>query len=156
MEKVKDSKGKLYLISNGTSYYENTPEELIRVLDQCLMNRNTIRVYYGDVKTGIVWNEEHDVRGRIGRSTGTIKIALLCHPLSHGGGALLSDCILKVVDIKTKRVVYQADNFIAPVVGIKNNFHGDSPYIYEVYINGELYGGCKTLRQAKLLRTKMS
>jgi hypothetical protein len=139
---------------NGIYYYPNTPDSLIRVLYGCLTERNSIRVYYGDVETGKCWNEEHDVRGRIGKSTGTKPILLLCHVRAYGGGALLTDCILKIVDIKTKRVLYQHEKFIQPIVTMQHSDHPE--YAYNILIDGELYGRCKTYRQALLLKTKMT
>jgi len=154
MKTVKNSSGREYQEYNGICYHPETPEKLVKVIDGCLNGRNSIRVYLGDVKTGKCWNEEHDVRGRVGRSMGSYKIPLLCHPLSYGGGSLLDHCILKIVDIKSKRVLYQAANFIQPEVTIKRRpLNIDK---WQVLIDGKLYAHCKTERQAKLLRTKMS
>jgi hypothetical protein len=40
-------------------------------------NQRKIRLFYGDTQTGQSWFDEHDVVGRIGRSTGSIKVPLL-------------------------------------------------------------------------------
>jgi len=153
-EIVTDSSNRKYKKYNDTCYYENTPESLIYTLDALRENGRNVKVYLGDRETGKVWNEEHDRMGHIGRSTGSIKIPLICHPLSYGGPALLSDSVLKVMAIDNKSVLWQNDKFIKPEVTIK--YRPLNKYKWQVYIDGELYGKCKTERQAKLLRTKMS
>lgn len=152
-EIVKDSAGKKYQKYNDTHYHMETPEELIRVLDDLRQSQLNVRIYYGDTKTGKVWNEEHNVRGSIGRSTG-MGIPLIVHPLSYGGPGLLDHCILKIVTTKTKSIFYQHPKFQQPIVTIEQR--ECDIYPYSVLIDGELYGRCKTERQAKLLRTKMS
>jgi len=153
-EIVKDSKGREYKKIGETCYKPDTDIRVINVLEKYMNNRRTIRVYYGDTETGKCWNEERDVRGRVGRSTGNIKIPLLVHPLSYGGPALLDNRILKIVDIRSKAVLYQHEKFIQPKVEITKS---DLPeYSYNVLIDGGVYGRCKTKREAKLLRTKMS
>ena len=148
----KDSHGKLYKMYNNTCYHSKTPNELISVLDTCRENDFHVRIYFGDVKTGKVWNEEHDTIGRIGRSTGNMKIPLMCHFLAYGGPALLDHCILKIVNIRNKRVLYQHPKFVQPVVTIEP---GNKPFPYNVMINGELFGCVDTERKAKLLKTRM-
>ena len=143
---------KKYKILNGISYHINTSNEVINVLDECYRYNKKVRLYYGDTKTGKTWNDEHDMRGHIGRSTGTIKIPLIVHPLSYGGPALLDHCILKIVS--NGKTLYQHKKFQQPDVTIKQRKCNVHPF--EVFINGELHGRCKTERQAKLLRTKMS
>ena len=93
---------------NGTSYSENTSDKVIKVLEKCIKERIRIVVDYGDVKTGISWNECHDICGYIGRSSGKIKIPLLIYnSRSFGGGALLDNCIVKITTSKGKRILYQ-------------------------------------------------
>ena len=92
---------KTYVEVNGTSYNSDTDPEVIRVLENCRINRTRIILDYGDTKTGVSWGEEHDITGYVGRSTGPTKIPLVIwNSRSYGGGSLLSHC---VVGIKTAR-----------------------------------------------------
>lgn len=79
--------------------------------------RRRIRVWYGDIKTGLSWNEEHDIMGYIGRSTGTDKIPLLVNnKRSFGGGGLLDHCIIRIDDIKAKKTLYKHEKFHVDLV----------------------------------------
>lgn len=97
---IKDSQGKEYQqTENGTCYNINTPERIIRTLEGSRSCGERIRLFYGDTKTGKCWNEENDVVGTVGRSTGNIKIPLLlAKSTSTGGGAILDHCIIKIIN----------------------------------------------------------
>ena len=98
---------KTYHVVDGTSYHKETPDKLIQILESARRNQTRITVDYGDVKTNKSWNEEYDITGYVGRSTGINKIPLLVHnSRSMGGGSLLDHCIIKVVTSKGKRVLY--------------------------------------------------
>lgn len=97
-------------LENGTCYHAETKQEIVDILENARLNETRIRVFLGDVKTGKCWNEENDVVGTIGRSTGLIKIPLLiANKRSTGGGALLDDCIIKI--ITKDRVLYEHEKF---------------------------------------------
>jgi len=92
-------------IVNGTSYQSETPESLISVLETIRKQGTRVRVLYGDVKSGVSWND--DALGRIGRSTGPDKIPLIVHnKRSLGGPALLDDCILQVKESKGGKTLW--------------------------------------------------
>ena len=85
-----------------------TPQAVIDILLRCMRDKTRIVVDYGDVETGRSWNEEFDICGYVGRSTGTIKIPLLVYnKRSMGGGALLDSAIIKISESKGKKVLYQ-------------------------------------------------
>jgi len=93
---------------NGTSYHKDTNNEVVNVLESARLNNNRIILDYGDVTTGKSWNEENDIRGTIGRSNGTYKVPLLIKTTrSYGGGAILDNCILKITDAKSRRILYK-------------------------------------------------
>ena len=72
--------------------------------------------------------------GTIGRSTGTIKTPLLIsNSRSLGGGAILTDCIVKIVDVKTKRVLYVNPKYTIPTLVKCESQHND--YMYDVYLS---------------------
>ena len=97
-----------YKVYNGTAYRQETPDDLVLLLEELRENRTRIIVDYGDIKTGRSWGESCDITGRIGRSNGDIKIPLLIHnKRSLGGGSLLDDCILSIKTSKGKKTLYQ-------------------------------------------------
>lgn len=96
-----------YKVVNGTSYHINTPDMVIKVLEECRINKTRIVVDYGNTVTGESWGEVNDITGYIGRSTGSSKIPLLIYnSRSLGGNALLTDCIIGIKTTKSKRVLY--------------------------------------------------
>lgn len=137
---------------SGTAYHIETPTRVCEILENARISGNRIQIYYGDVKTGKNWNEEHDTRGTIGRSTGTVKIPLLiATSRSHGGGAILDHCIVK---IRGKYgIIYKCENYKESSFEIVPS---DLPeYTHNVLIDGELYSRHKSERSAKLLIKKL-
>jgi len=86
-----------YTIVDGTYYKIGTPEGVIEVLKRARNDDTRIKLTYGDIKTGKNWNEENDIIGYVGRSTGPIRIPILVYnKRSMGGGSILTDCIIKI------------------------------------------------------------
>ena len=96
-----------YQVKNGTSYHAETPASVVAWLETSRERRQTIRVFYGDAKTGKAWPEENDVYGRVGRSTGAIKVPLLVHPRADGAPAMLDHCIVAIVTNDSKGKAYR-------------------------------------------------
>jgi len=97
-----------YKIVNGISYHEETSAEVIQVLERARTNRTRITLDYGDTKTSKSWNEIHDITGRVGCSTGNIKIPLLVYnSRSFGGGGILDHCIIGIKESNGGRVLYR-------------------------------------------------
>jgi len=94
-----------------TLFDPETPVAVQNILEQYRKSGDKLRVMLGDSKTGRDWLEEHDCVGTVGRSMGPIKIALLVPRGDDGGCALLTACIVKLVDGKTKRVLYRHPNY---------------------------------------------
>ena len=60
-----------------TTYFDpGTDSKAARVLESCRTHERKVRLILGDTSTGEPWLEEHDVIGRIGRSTGSLKVPL--------------------------------------------------------------------------------
>jgi len=127
-------------VFNGLTFSENTSIEVMNILSATGRGQR-IRFWYGDWRTGKCWNDENDICGYIGRSCGTEKIPILLNKRnSTGGGGILTDCILKIVDTKTKAVLYEHPLFVQPLfsnVGVN------------VFCNGERFGSNKTEQLAK-------
>lgn len=147
---------KQYNVVNGTSYNVKTSQSVINVLEMVRHEpRKRIRVYYGDIETGKCWNEEHDIFGYVGRSTGINKIPLLIsNKRSFGGGALLDHCIIKIKESKGNRVLFQSANFQQPICEVKES--SEAGYSHCVYIDGSLYSNHKSFKSAETLAKKMS
>ena len=95
------------MIIDGTTYKDGTPKELVELLESCRRNRAPIvRIHYGNVETGELWGDVEI--GRIGRSTGSIKIPLCVPRHDSGGPGLLEHCILLIeTDSRTPQTLWK-------------------------------------------------
>jgi hypothetical protein len=139
---------KKQIVVHGMSFNEGTNEKVIEVLSMVQKDRRRVRVWFGDVLTGKSWDEENDVCGYIGKSTGMNKIPLLIHnEKSFGGGALLCDSIVKIVDTKSKVIYYQHENFS------QSNFTEQG---CQVLKDGQTYATCENETKVRNLRDFMN
>lgn len=143
---------------SGIYFAEGTPESVKRAIASLRGSDTRVRLFLGDLATGVTWSEENDVTGRISASMGPCRVPLLIHNArSTGGGAILSDRVLGIL-AKGGRWIYRADNFnngtwTAEVV---NETHGNRQYLGAVYRDGALYGRTGSLASAKRLRAFMA
>lgn len=97
---------------NKLKVFDNVNEALMALIIRAWKLKFRIRVFYGDNHTGRSWDEEYDVMGTIGRTTGNIKIPILVHnKRSLGGGALLLSSVIRIDDIEDKRTLWKLSNF---------------------------------------------
>lgn len=155
MKTVQDSNGKIYQVSDsGTCYDLETSQEVINILESLYDHRETrIRVWYGE--NGKSWDEENDVTGYLGRSTGMIKVPLLINnKKSYGGVALLDAYIVKIVNTRTKRTLYQHPKFTQGKFAVTDSDLKE----YQANVNreGEIYARCKSLANAQRLADFMN
>ncbi len=98
---------------SGTYYHDTVPRPVINALELLRVTKERVRLFIGDSETGRCWLDEWDVTGTISRSMGPIKIPILiASSRSHGGGAILCDCIIKI--IVDGREIYRHQNFQNP------------------------------------------
>ncbi|MFA5346540.1 MAG: hypothetical protein WC294_00215 [Methanoregula sp.] len=121
-------------LENGTCYNAKTNLELVGRLDSARRGGARVRLFYGDTSTGKDWHEEHDITGKLGRSTGTIKIPILLNnSRSSGGPAILDYCIVKLMingSVRWQHPKYNAGLFtVGPG---KDPGHTTAVYIDEV------------------------
>lgn len=130
------------------TFSDKTNEKVKQVLTSCYNRKNRIRIVYGDVKTGKSYLDEYEILGYVGKSTGIKPIPLLINnSRSFGGGSILTDIILKIVDTQTKQVLFQHENYVMPVLTKEISSHKD--YLYDVIYNGEsVVARFKTEKQA--------
>ena len=94
-------------VINGTTYHDSTPNELCNVLETLRNNKVRVIITFGDPENKRQWDCT-PYRGTIGRSTGITKIPLLVKTSrSLGGDAIFDNCILKIQEVKSKKVLYQ-------------------------------------------------
>lgn len=96
-----------YRLINGTAYHVTTPLDVVQALESLRASQAMTRVFLGDPETGVDWNEECDVVGRIGRSTGRIKIPLLVPRNDDGGPGLLDHCIVRLVQVSSGQELHR-------------------------------------------------
>ena len=149
-------KDRVFKVSESGTYYSNeTPDDLIRVLDSLRGTHQRVKIYLGDRETGRDWMEEDGKIGKIGRSSGPIKVPILLRTMnSQGGGAILEDCIVKIATSPagSARVLYQHPRYYQPAMEITNEgLEGKPEYTHTLRIGGEVYSRHTSERSAKKL-----
>ena len=127
---------------NGLYFSEGTPEKVMQILSNNLHNKKRLRFWYGDLQTGKSWNEENDICGYIGCTTGKRTPILVNNSRSMGGGMILTDCIVKIVNITDGYQVYKHENFSQSLFTSKG---------VQVFSDGQIYANCKSETNAKRL-----
>lgn len=142
-------------LENGTCYHRETRQDAINVLERARYRGDRIRIFYGDTTTGRCWDEENDVVGRVGRSTGGIKIPLLINNArSSGGPAILDHCIVKIID-RNKKTLYQHEKFHQGTFSVGPGNKPEIGFVANVYKDGEVYARMMTIKAAERLRDFM-
>lgn len=132
-------------LASGTCYHADTPEPVVEVLETVRQNQRKVRLFYGNTQTGQSWFDEHDVIGRIGRSTGPIKVPLLIEPGEIGGPALLDHCVIRIDSPRT--VLYQHEQFRTGEFSLVHGQVERAPW--EVFIDQAVHARFQDKRQAQ-------
>lgn len=117
-----------------TIFDPDTPPTLKAVLEACRHRRNVVRLFTGNVETGRDWLGEWDTIGQIGRSMGAIKVPLLVPKGDNGGGAILTACVLRVVDVASGKDLWRHPAYQVPVLTVRETADADvcEKYPFEV------------------------
>ena len=127
---------------NETLFDPETPPGVQALLETYRQNRRRLRIFYGDAQTGRDWLQEHDVIGTVSRSTGPIKVALLVPAGERGGPALLTQCIVRMLDVASKQEIYRHRAYHRPSFEL---VPGDEPgYVRTVKVDGEVHARFET------------
>ncbi|MDQ1341325.1 MAG: hypothetical protein QG567_2483 [Campylobacterota bacterium] len=120
-------------IFNGSEF---TNQKVMGILEGAYKSKKRLRLFQG--KDNKVWNEEFDIIGTVGRSTGESKVALLIYnSRSMGGGTILTDCIIGIYDVENKRKLYWDDDYIMPIAEVKQSDLKE--YESSLFLDGILY-----------------
>lgn len=106
-------------LTQQTYFDPGTDPKAARVLETCRHDRRQVRLMLGDTTTGQCWLEEHGVVGRIARSNGILKVPLLIERAACGGPAILTNCLLRIIDWRSSRTLYRHPAFRAPDLSIR-------------------------------------
>ena len=124
----------------GTYFDPGTPPAVRRALEEARVHRSTVRLFQGDRETGRSWLEENDVIGRIGRSTGILKVPLLVSAGADGGGAILTACVVRILDVHSRRELYRHPTFHVPPMEVRGA---------EVLVGGAVHARFPTAKLAR-------
>lgn len=103
-----------------TWFDARTPDIVQKVLETARKSQETMRIFCGDVTTGRDWMDEYDTIGRIGRSIGAMKSPLLIPKDDVGGPAILTHCIVRIVNVATGKEVYRHPTYHTPKMAVVN------------------------------------
>jgi hypothetical protein len=98
-----------YLIDNFV-FSNETPVNTANKLIELIKTKERIILDYGDIKAKKSWDEQYDISGRVGYSSGSygFKYLLLIHnSRSLGGGLILTDCVLTIKTSKGKKLLFE-------------------------------------------------
>jgi hypothetical protein len=104
--------------SKKTWFTPGTPNEVQQILERYRQSARVLRLFLGDRATGRDWMEENDVVGKIGRSGGSQKVPLLIEPGADGGAAILTDCIVRLMDADG-RELYRHESYQEPALSLE-------------------------------------
>ena len=97
IKEIQAMDGKKYKVSCGVYFYPNTPNRLIDLLNHLYVINERLRFHWGDMNTGLDWGDDYGVAGRLGITTGKIKMLILVHnKRSRGGHTILTDHIVRI------------------------------------------------------------
>lgn len=133
-------------LTKRTYFDPGTDPKVAMVLEHCRRRDLLVRLILGDTGTGESWLDEYDVIGRIGRSTGSLKVPLLVAPGEHCGPAILTACVLAIVALQDGRWLYRHPSFHEPELSIRPST--EPGWAWEVLRNAEPIARFRDIAQA--------
>lgn len=116
------------------------------ILEDLRVSQEVVRLILGDTATGRTWLDEHDVVGRIGRSTGLLKVPLLVPVGERAGDAILSAHVLAVINWSSGRYLYRHARLQLPNLAIDQQ--GEHRRPWRVTQDGQEIASFRDLGQA--------
>ncbi|OGT90131.1 MAG: hypothetical protein A2286_00055 [Gammaproteobacteria bacterium RIFOXYA12_FULL_61_12] len=133
----------------GTWFDPRTPEKVRKILDAARKSGTKLRVFLGDAETGRDWLEESDVLGRIGRSTGLMKVPLMVEEGKSGGPAMLDHCIVRIVRASDCKELYRYQKYHQPRFTVERE-RKTKGYAAAVLADGKVHARFKSEGDAHL------
>lgn len=135
--------------SNQTYFDPGTDPQVKSILESARKSDRELRLFLGDTETGRDWMDENDVIGRIGRSMGPQKVPLLIAKNSDfGGGAILTACIVRIIDVATMRELYVHPKYQAPNLTVEPEDYSPGGYKFRVDRDGQVQARFKKIGSA--------
>lgn len=103
-------------LAKTTWFDPGTDDKVAKILERYRASGNLLRLFYGDPATGRDWMAESDVVGTIGRSGGLMRVPLLVAPSECSGPAILTACIVRMLDGVSGRELYRVDKYVVPAL----------------------------------------
>lgn len=114
--------------SKDTYFDPGTADPVRKFLERYRRSGDTLRVVPGDPENGRDWMDENDVVGTVGRSMGPMRVPLLVAKGERGGPALLTRCIVRLIDWETQRELYVHPRYQSPALAIVPNDDPERPW----------------------------
>jgi len=148
---------KQYKVVEGTSYHDETPDDVIRVLENARQHRLRLHVSLGETEgpqAGRDWLEEFETHGYVGRSMGPVKVPLLvANRRSTGGGAILDHRIVRIRESAGGRVLYQHPQYHHGQLAIRRKPEPLTPdsrvLTVDVLRDGQLHASFENFEKAR-------
>ena len=119
----------IYRKYKGIYYANGTSDDVIYAIQRAREEHTRIRIWLGDTETGLAWNEETDVLGYVGTTTGNIKSSILVFKQTSYGGSLIStNKVLRIDNTFYKTTLYQDKNFHTTKFYVRETPKDDSMY----------------------------
>ncbi|MEP6875477.1 MAG: hypothetical protein ABI887_14045, partial [Burkholderiales bacterium] len=106
-----------------------TSPQVVKVLEACRRSGRKVRLVLGDTDTGESWLDEYNVVGTIGRSAGSLKVPLLIGDGESGGGAILTACVLAIIDWHSGRWLFKHAAYKHPDLDIRATGNAKRPWM---------------------------
>lgn len=111
-----------------TYFDPGTDPQAAAVLESRRLTGGKVRLVLGDTRIGEPWLNEYDVVGKIGRSGGSLKVPLLVEEGESGGGAILTACVLNIIDWKSGRTLYRHPAYREPELSLQPSDIPENPW----------------------------
>lgn len=115
-------------LTKQTYFDPGTDPKAATVLESRRQTGGKVRLVLGDTRTGEPWLNEYDVVGKIGRSGGSLKVPLLVEDGESGGGAILTACVLNIIDWKSGRTLYRHPAYREPELSLQPSDIPERPW----------------------------
>ncbi len=115
-------------LTKQTYFDPGTDPKAAAVLESRRQTGGKVRLVLGNTHTGEPWLDEYDVVGKIGRSGGRLKVPLLVEDGESGGGAVLTACVLNIIDWKSGRTLYRHSLYREPDLSLQPSNNPEHPW----------------------------